>query len=165
MTGLPAIPARLCAALLLAGLLLGCAPMTELTEEPPAPLTYQPPSLPISEKTSPQAFPVAQFPRINSQDLAYDHAARAQAQRLRDLEVGLAQLPPTSAASDQDIARLRQQRLQAQAVQAAQSSPRPDFSHSDERPDFSYAPSSNSALSQSIARARAAEAKALWSQN
>lgn len=93
-------------------------------------------------------------------------AARAQVWRMQRQETAIARIPPTEAVPETQIDALRQQRMQAQSMAAAQAGSaaltRPTLGPDSGRPDFSYpAPAVSPQLNQAISRARTAESSAL----
>ncbi len=145
-------------------LLAGCAEATRLDDADRQPPSLEeaglrpvdPTRLPPPQIGSPLELRPAPVPEV------VVSAAEDQIRRLDRSQADVARVPATQPVPGADLAQLRRQRQQAQAIAAQIPPSRPTLHHGSGRPDFSMPSTATAdALNRSIQRARTAEARAL----
>ncbi|WP_253949361.1 hypothetical protein [Mangrovicoccus sp. HB161399] len=141
--------------------LAACGGLTELGEEParPYPAARQAPAGLAGAGTA-EALHPDRLERDTPVPNVTPYAAEAQLRRIDDLATGIASLPATAPVPAADTARLRQQRVQAQAISSSRPLSRPGFGTGSGTPDFTPVATADPMV-LGIQRAQAAEAAAL----
>lgn len=150
----------------------GCGDISRIEPEPaPAAPSVEPSPMPI--RPAPPASPTRAdggdprpAPEFSGNTDPLEGAIQSQVWRMQQQETAIARIPPTEPVPAAEVDALRQQRVQAQSMAAAQAGSaaltRPTLGSGSGRPDFSYpAPAVSPQLGRAINQARAAETSAL----